>query len=199
MTPSGDALDSDARTPSPRPLVDIIPFDLLDPTLSPVVAANLQAMTGRFIRVVSPRPRPEFAYMATRRQFDATKIIAELAAETDGAPFKLGIIRHDLCVPILTYVYGESQIGGRAAVISSHRLFDRRPEVVYERMAKIGIHEVGHLFGLNHCWELDCLMRFSKQLEQLDQLPMYFCKACMYEIKRMLTSGELNPGQKTSS
>lgn len=189
MTPSGDALDSDAHKPSPRPLVDVIPFDLLDPMIAPVVAANLQTITGRFIRVVSPRSLPEYAYMATRRQFDATKIIAELATDADGAPFKLGIIRHDLCVPILTYVYGESQIGGRAAIISSHRLFDSRTEVVYERIAKIGIHEVGHLFGLNHCWELDCLMRFSKQIEQLDQLPTSFCRACAFEFNRLLNTG----------
>lgn len=183
-------MDSDDQPTSPRALVDIIPFDLLDPMIAPVVAANLQTITGRYVRVLSPRTRPEFAFMATRQQFDATKIIANLAAEKGGAPFKLGIIRHDLSVPILTYVYGESQIGGRAAVISSHRLFDRRPEVIYERMAKIGIHEIGHLFGLNHCWELDCLMRFSKQIEQLDQLPMDLCNACRFELKRMLTGSK---------
>ena len=186
MTPSEAFPDDDARTTVPRPLVDVIPYDLLDPMIPPVVAANLETLTGRFVRVLPPRPRPEFAFVGARRQFDATRIIAALAAEPGGAPFKLGIIRHDLCVPILTYVYGESQIAGRAAVISSHRLFHRRPEITYERMAKIGIHEMGHLFGLNHCWELDCLMRFSKALEQLDRLPVSFCSACSYELERRL-------------
>jgi archaemetzincin len=187
MSVAEEAWDSDAQPTSPRPLVDVIPFELLDPLIAPVVAANLQTFTNRYIRVLPPRERPEFAYMATRRQFDATKIIAALASETGGAPFKFGIIRHDICVPILTHVYGESQIGGRAAVVSSHRLFDSQPDVVYERMAKISIHEMGHLIGLNHCWELGCLMRFSTQIEQLDQLPMSFCSACTFEFQRVLT------------
>jgi predicted Zn-dependent protease len=29
-------------------------------------------------------------------------------------------------------------------------------------------------------------MRFSKQLDQLDLLPMRFCSACEYEIARLL-------------
>ena len=57
-----------------------------------------------------------------------------------------------------------------AAVVSLHRLFDIDRQVVYLRAAKIGVHEVGHLLGLEHCWQAGCLMRFSKQLEQLDRL-----------------------------
>lgn len=177
--------------PDPQPTiaqaqVDVLPFGLLDPMIPLVVAANIHAVLGLDVRVRQPRPRPDTAFIPSRRQFDATKIIASLASETDAAPFRLGIIRHDLCVPILTYVYGESQIGGKAAVISSFRLFDPKPDVIYERVAKIGIHEFGHMLGLNHCWELDCLMRFSKQVEQLDMLSIKFCPTCQYEISRSL-------------
>ena len=171
--------------------VDVIPFGLLDPMIPPVVAANIHTLLGLDVRIRPPLPRPDTAFIPSRRQFDAAKIIAVLAEEADAAPFRLGIIRHDLCVPILTYVYGESQIGGNAAVISSYRLFDSRPNVIYERVAKIGIHEFGHILGLNHCWELGCLMRFSKQTEQLDLLPMRFCSTCTYEISRCLQSRRL--------
>lgn len=174
-------------TPPPEQAhLDLIPFGVLDPLAVSIVGANLQAVLGLLTDILPVRPKPDYAHMPVRNQYDASKILKSLAAETDGAPLKLGITQSDLSIPILTYVYGESQLGGKAAVISLHRLFDIDRQIVYNRAAKIGIHEVGHLFGLEHCWEAGCLMRFSKQLEQLDNLPLRFCSACEYEIARRL-------------
>jgi archaemetzincin len=73
------------------------------------------------------------------------------------------------------------------AVVSTNRLIHPLiRERTLERIAKICVHEVGHIFGLEHCWETGCLMRFSKQLEQLDKLSLLFCSACEYEIARRL-------------
>lgn len=165
-------------------MLDLIPFGLIDPLVVSIVAANIQSVVGLLSDILPNRPKPEDAYMAVRNQYDAAKMIATLAGETDGAPLKLGVTQYDLGIPILTYVYGESQMGGKAAVISLNRLFDIDRQVTYERAAKIGIHEVGHLLGLEHCWQTNCLMRFSKQLDQLDSLPIQLCSACEYEIGR---------------
>jgi archaemetzincin len=123
-----------------------------------------------------------------RGQFDATIIIKKLANIDGGAPFKLGIIAHDLCSPILSFVYGESQLGGKAALVSLHRLLHDNPETYYQRAAKISLHEVGHLLGLGHCWENFCLMHFSSNIEALDALGISFCPVCEYEINRFLNS-----------
>ncbi len=158
----------------------------MDPLAVSIVGANIQAVLGLFTDIQPVRAKPDYAFMPVRNQYDASKILKSLAAETDGAPLKLGLTQSDLSIPILTYVYGESQLGGRAAVISIHRLFNIDRQVVFNRAAKIAVHEVGHLLGLEHCWEAGCLMRFSKQLEQLDRLPLRFCSACEYEIARRL-------------
>ena len=161
---------------------------VLDPLAISIVGANLQAVLGLFTDIQPARAKPDFAFMPVRNQYDASKILKSLADEKEGAPLKLGLTQSDLSIPILTYVYGESQLGGRAAVISLHRLFDIDRQIVYNRAAKIAVHEVGHLLGLEHCWEAGCLMRFSKQLEQLDRLPLRFCSSCEYEIARRLKS-----------
>ncbi len=180
---------STADTPvdtSDEALLDLVPYGAIDPFALSVVAANLQAVVGLPTRIQSARPHPEDAFIASRYQFDAVKVATALGNEKDGARFRMGVIQRDLCIPILTYVYGEAQLGGRAAVISFHRLQHIDPKVSYERGAKIAIHEAGHLLGLEHCREPGCLMRFSKQLEQLDSLPIRFCPACEYEIARLL-------------
>jgi archaemetzincin len=177
-------------------LLELIPLGHLDPMVLSVAAANLQAVLGLDTDIAGVRPQPDYAFSSSRRQYDAVIILKHLAAEKSGAPLKLGITPYDLCIPILTYVYGESQLGGRAAVVSVNRLIDRfSQERTFDRIAKICVHEVGHILGLEHCWENACLMRFSKQLAQLDQLPLHFCTACEYEIARGLRRLMKNPTQ----
>ncbi len=175
-------------------VLDLIPLGHLDPLAVSIVAANLQSVVGLPTRILPNRPQPGEAYLPARRQYDAGMILKQIAAEKDGAPLKMAMIQEDLCLPILTYVYGESQMGGRAAVMSLHRLGSHDPQDTYERAAKIGLHEVGHVFGLEHCWQPGCLMRFSKQLEQLDLLPLHYCTSCEYEISRRLKRMANNAG-----
>lgn len=170
--------------PHPAAHLDLIPLGNLDPLAVSIMGAHIQAVLGLDTRIQPVRAKPDYAYMPVRNQFDASKIIKSLATESDGAPLKLGVLQSDLSIPILTYVFGESQMGGKAAVVSLHRLFDIDRQVTYQRAAKICVHEVGHLLGLEHCWQAGCLMRFSKQLEQLDRLALGFCDSCAYEIAR---------------
>lgn len=185
MTPSKRDESPHERS-ADQALLDLIPMGPVDPTAVTIVAANLQAVMGLAARVVPERLKPDEAFIPSRRQLDATRIIKMVAAETGGAHFKLALTQADLCIPILTYVYGESQLGGRAAVVSLYRLTSESRRKSFDRAAKISLHEVGHLFGLEHCWQAACLMRFSKHLQQLDHLGMHFCPACEYELARRL-------------
>lgn len=176
----------ECSNPQLRAHLDLIPLGNLDPLAVSIIGAHLQAVLGLHTQIRPVRVKPDYAYMAVRNQFDASKIIKSLSAENDGAPLKLAVLQSDLSIPILTYVFGESQMGGKAAVVSLHRLFDIDRQVIYLRAAKISVHEVGHLLGLEHCWQAGCLMHFSKQLEQLDRLALGFCDSCAYEIARRL-------------
>ncbi len=166
--------------------LDIIPLGWVDALAVSVVAANLQTLMGLNAAIMPSLPAPEYAYLPLRSQYAAGKILQTLESITGGAKFKLGIVQCDLCTPILKFVFGESQLGGKAAVISLHRLQDKDSARAYLRAAKIGLHEIGHLLGIGHCRTTDCLMAFSSGLEKLDSLPPRFCTACGYEISRSL-------------
>ncbi len=177
---------SDPSSPQSSGLIDIIPLGRVDPLSVSIVAANLQTIIGINANVLEPIPSPEYAFLSNRQQFDALKIIKQISKEHQGAKFKLGVTEFDICTPILTFVYGESQLGGRVALISMNRLHGDGAESTYERVAKIGVHEIGHLLGLEHCWEVRCLMHFSRNLDQLDSLPLQFCSACGFETVRRI-------------
>jgi len=151
-----------------------------------IVAANLQTVIGVNADARAPLPEPDYAFLPGRRQYTAGKILTTLESLTDSARFRLGVTQVDLCTPILGFVYGESQLGGKAAVISLYRLADQNLERMYLRAAKIGLHETGHLLGIGHCRTPDCLMNFASNLAKLDIIPLRFCSACEYEVARSL-------------
>lgn len=166
--------------------LDVIPLGQVDALVVSIVAANLQTVIGLNADALPPLPDPDYAYLPQRGQYTAGKILLALESLTGGARFRLGVAQFDLCTPILGFVYGESQLGGKAAVISLYRLGDKDPGRMYLRAAKIGLHETGHLLGIGHCRTPDCLMNFASNLDKLDTLPLRFCSSCDYEIGRSL-------------
>ena len=90
----------------------------------------------------------------------------------------------DLYIPIFTFVFGEAQLDGKAAIISTFRpgggaddLQPRQP-IFLERLIKLSLHELGHTFDLPHCRQEGCLMGFAANLEKLDQKNLELCEYC---------------------
>jgi len=172
--------------PSASAHLDLMPMGKVDPLAVSVIAANLQSIMGLNTRIHETLPEPDYAFSPRRGQYEAGKILSELSSLVDGAKFRLGVVQVDIYTPILTFVFGESQLGGQAALISLFRVHDRDPALIYDRAAKIAVHEVGHLLGIVHCRVPDCLMCFSQNVEKLDGLPLRFCQACEFEVRRSL-------------
>jgi archaemetzincin len=51
-------------------------------------------------------------------------------------------------------------------------------KLFYERMVKECVHELGHIFGFNHCPNRRCVMHFSNSLSDTDVKGKSFCDAC---------------------
>jgi archaemetzincin len=149
------------------------------------LAATLPDDVGARCSIKRGRIDPAFAYSATRLQYHSTQILARLLETPSPVGAKtLGVCDVDLFIPILTFVFGEAQLGNRAALISVHRL--RQPfyglpadgRLFYERCEKEAVHELGHAFGLIHCQGFECVMHFSKSIEQVDLKQSLFCPSC---------------------
>ena len=174
--------------------VEVVPLGPVDGVAVSVVAANIQTFIGLPVDVVPPWPEPAYAIIPVRGQYNALPILKALATGIGADTRRLGLFGGDLCLPILTYVFGEAQVNGRAAVISLRRLRQSRDgqrvpsSLLLERLAKVAVHEMSHVLGLKHCRTPNCLMSFSLGLDQLDALTLRFCPDC----ERILTQRVLH-------
>jgi len=103
----------------------------------------------------------------------------------------MGLLRVDLYIPILTYIFGQAALKGNSGIASLYRLKNERyglqPDnaLLIERFSKVIIHELGHSFGLIHCAYPVCIMRSSTYVEDLDQKENHFCHKCQAELNRI--------------
>ena len=55
---------------------------------------------------------------------------------------------------------------------------------IEDRIFKEAIHELGHTFGLRHCYNL-CVMRSSNSLKETDEKSSKFCNSCLKLLKEV--------------
>ena len=128
--------------------------------------------------------RPEEAYDGRRKQWSSSRIL-EWLSRTGPDGKVLGVTDVDLFIPILTFVFGEAHLGGRAAVVSTARLEEPGfpdERVVLERLAKEAVHEVGHVFGLLHCDTPGCVMGRSSSVRDVDKKRGDLCSSCQGRV-----------------
>ncbi|HEX6504658.1 MAG TPA: archaemetzincin [Terriglobales bacterium] len=128
---------------------------------------------------------PGFAFHGERQQYHSSEILRRMQDYLRPDTWRLlGIATVDLYIPILTFVFGEAQMGGPCAVLSAHRLrqeFYGLPEdkdVLLRRLLKEAVHELGHTLDLTHCDDYSCVMAPSHAVEWIDLKESALCNAC---------------------
>jgi len=155
------------------------------------LASRLEESFQIRTRTRNPWFDPEVSYDRARGQYNSTVLLRMLLDDPQSSEGKiLGITSVDLFIPVLTYVFGEAQLQGRAATVSIHRL---RPEayglpsndaLLYRRLETEAVHELGHTYGLVHCNNATCVMRASTYAEDIDLKSPMFCRACLDIVRR---------------
>ena len=157
------------------------------PEVMEQVRAELARAYGVPAALGEPPGRPLDTFDAKRRQHLSSKILAWLlqAGGPPGAKL-LGLTDQDLFIPILTYVFGEAQLGGRVAVASTARLredLDPRDERGFvARLVKEAVHEVGHAYGLVHCQVPRCVMSRCAGVRDVDEKSSQLCPRCRHRL-----------------
>lgn len=94
--------------------------------------------------------------------------------------------------PSWNFVFGQATFFERTGVFSFAR-YDPRfdgeqrtqatPTLVLRRSLKVMTHEIGHMFGIEHCIRFRCLMNGSNHLGETDATPMDVCPVCLRKLE----------------
>ncbi|MCX6268623.1 MAG: archaemetzincin family Zn-dependent metalloprotease [Bacteroidetes bacterium] len=128
-------------------------------------------------------------YDPGRRQYNGDKLLRQIDAMAFPDSVKvIGLFNIDLFIPILTFIYGQAFLGGRSGIASHYRLSNEPygmvmdKKILLDRFRKEVIHELGHAFGLIHCYQPTCVMRSSTYVEDIDQKEQHLCLTCRTQL-----------------
>lgn len=169
--------------------IHILPLGGARRDLCETIRAPLASAFGVVVETREADVDLEQYYDGARTQYNSTRILLRVR-ELCGAPGvhpgtkMLAVVPFDLFIPILTYVFGEAEVGGSAAVVSYYRLAPERyglpPDrtLMEKRFLKEAVHELGHAHALIHCPSQACVMHSSSYVEEIDLKGVRFCPEC---------------------
>ena len=170
-------------------LLQLLPIGTLDGELLMDLGPALAEAFRLPCEVLSPALDPEFAYHGERQQYHSSQLIQRMQGRLRTDSWRvLGVTALDLYIPILTFVFGEAQMGGPCAVVSAHRLrqeFYGLPEdrdILQQRLLKEAVHEIGHTLNLSHCDNYACVMAASHAVEWIDLKESALCTSCQARV-----------------
>lgn len=184
-------------------LVHLLPVGTIDGTLLESIRDSIPSSLHVACEILPFDLDPALAYHPERQQFHSSELLERIQSLVRPRDWRfLAIANVDLYIPILKYVFGEAQIGGPCAIVSTFRLrqefygLERDDSVLRQRLLKECIHELGHTLELRHCEDHRCVMASSHAVEWIDLRDTTFCDACRTRVARALEMTE-EPGDVT--
>jgi len=170
-------------------LIQLLPIGEVDRKLVEDLRARLLTVFRSRCEILSPGLKLDFAYHSERRQYHSSEILTRMRSIVRPDCWRLlGVTSSDLYIPILTFVFGEAELGGQCAVVSAHRLrqefygLPQDSELLKERLLKEAVHELGHTLSLTHCHDYYCVMASSHAVEWIDLKEHTLCSSCQAKV-----------------
>jgi archaemetzincin len=139
--------------------------------------------------IAQPVKMPAETFVKARRQYDADRILIGLRNEVPAKALAyFGFCEEDLYSEGLNYVFGLASLRERAGVYSLARYGakdakeDGEP-VFLKRTLKVASHELGHMYGLEHCVRYLCNLNGSNSVREMDQEPVHLCPECLEKVR----------------
>jgi archaemetzincin len=182
----------DLSTP---PTVVVVPLGEVDDAALQAIRDNITAHARVTVRIDPPRPLPPEAWYAPRKRWRAEKILDAVDADLPEGAWKVVAVT---AAEISTTkgdikdwgIGGLGNIDGTSCVVSTYLVRKHsKDSAAYERrMAQLGIHELGHTLGLDHCPVPRCVMSDAKGklIKSLDASTGEFCDRCRHTVQEGL-------------
>jgi archaemetzincin len=170
-------------------LLQLLPIGELEGGLLHALAPAMADTLGVLCELLTKPLDPAFAYHRERQQYHSSEILQAMQNRLQPDSWRmLGVAEVDLYIPILTFVFGEAQMGGPCALVSAHRLrqefygLPTDPATLHQRLLKEAVHEIGHTLELTHCEDYQCAMAPSHAVEWIDLKENTLCSSCRSRV-----------------
>lgn len=132
------------------------------------------------------RPIPTQAFVKQRKRYDSNIILKELKKlHSNNYKFVTGLTSLDISTKkngVPDYgIFGLGAMDGSSCITSICRLRKNADKsLLYNRVYKVVLHEIGHNFGVPHCISnKPCFMKDAEgQIKTVDNEPMLMCDDC---------------------
>ncbi len=169
-------------------LLTIMPLGTLPPGVLDAVVTSVAALVPWETMSAPPVAMPDVG--SDGGQLDAREALALLPRGSKSV-LAAGVTEWDLKVPGYDFVFGYAVPDRFRAVVSLSRLHELERDGashdtrLLNRATKEVLHEAGHLLGLGHCPDLNCVMHYSQTLQDTDMKSERFCPRCARELSRL--------------
>ena len=184
--------------------------DAVQPLLQ-VVADFVTRWFGLPCRLLSSKPPPDqLVWRGTgqRRQLDSAAVLEFYSAERLRLPDAFAVLAltaHDLTSAGMNFVFGEADVRRGTGVFSLARYHPdwgrksggdastaaaaaavaaaaRASPRYVRRCCQVVVHELGHLFQIEHCVHWECVMNGANHLDEFDAQPLLLCPADLRKL-----------------
>lgn len=184
--------------------IGIQPFGSVDQQEIDSVKHAIEQMYDKEVVVLDYKKLPDMAYTEIRYpRYRADSLVQWLADhKPDSLSIIFGLTDQDISItkykdrnkgiikePEWQYkdfgIFGLGRVGGESCVVSSNRLHKGVSDALfYKRLCRISCHEIGHVLGLHHCPEKDCLMNDANEsIKTIDNSTGELCNKCWRKIR----------------
>jgi archaemetzincin len=171
--------------------IRIVPINTVDSEFLDRLALCLEERFLASARIERSLVVPRSALNSTRQQLFLSTLTAKVVRahpEDDGV--LLAITDFDLYKTSHRFIFGDADDAQGVAAVSLHRLrsefYGEEPDtnLLFQRTLKESVHELGHAFGLKHCFNARCAMHYSNSIFETDNKMPHFCDVCDRRIGR---------------
>lgn len=171
--------------------IGIVPVNAIDAALLMRLALCLEERFLFSCSVERTLRLPTTSLNSVRRQLFLNTLITRAAAmDLPYEGFRLVVTDYDLYKISHQFVFGEGSEEHATAVVSLHRMrtefYREEPDenMLFQRLLKESVHNLGHAMGLRHCQQARCAMVVSNSIFDTDNKHPHLCESCERRVRK---------------